>query len=263
MPLTAQYLRDRFLRGVPLEDKEGRPYPEAYLEDALKAAQAWFTRAFGVLFAPTRVVLGAVPQARLPEDGLPILRGEGPDYEPDAWKGDRWSILKLPYGPIREVRYVALGLGGQALPPVLEFPREWWQVSRRRYALRLYPGWTSAQMVQLSGVWTGVVAGGRRIPNGWRIAYDAGFGDVLEEEPDLAWAVAARAAILLLPTLAMLQEGAVASESVSVDGLSQSRSYPVSATSHRLSPYQSALEKELEAFLRTYFSIKGPILFSA
>ncbi|RTI10519.1 hypothetical protein CSW27_14275 [Thermus scotoductus] len=75
--------------------------------------------------------------------------------------------------------------------------------------------------------------------------------------------MAARAVILLLPTLAMLQEGALGSESVSVDGLSQSRSYPVSATSHRYSPYQTALERGLEDFLRTYFSIKGPRFFSA
>lgn len=263
MPLTAAYLRDRFLRGIPLEDREGRPFPDAYLEEAIKDAQAWFTRAFGVLFEPTRVVLGHVPEARLPQDGLPVIRGEGPDYEPDAWHGDRWALMKLPYGPIREVHYVALGLGANATPAVLEFPREWWQVARKRYALRLFPGWTSIQMVQLAGVWTGVVAGNRRIPHGWRIAYDAGFQNVAEEEPDLAWAVAARAVILLLPTLAMLQEGALGSESVSVDGLSQSRSYPVSATSHRYSPYQTALERELEGFLRTYFANRGPLFFSA
>jgi hypothetical protein len=262
MALDAAYLKRRFLQGVPLEDASGKPFASENFDDALREAKAFFTRKFGVLFEPTHVVLGNVPPKAQPQSGA-IISSNGIDYDPQTWHADRWASIQLPYGPVKGIDYVGLGLGGQALPTIIEFPHDWWQLSERRYFLRLYPGYLSLQTFAASSFHLSIVASKRRIPNAWRIVYRAGFEDVFADEPDLAHAVGLKAVISLLPALAMLQSGSNTSESVSVDGLSQSRSYPVSATSHKLSPLQSSLEAELDAFLSMYFAAqRGPRIFS-
>ena len=262
MGLSVDYLKSRFFQGISLEDKDGKPFPQQNFERALRESEAWFTRTHGVLFEPTQVILGNVPAENIAAVPVKQRRSHGLDFEPDAFEGDRWSALKLPFGPIHDIRYVGLGLGGQALPAVMSFPEDWWQLSQRRYFLRLYPGYKSLQAANFSSFHMAIVAGRRRIPNAWRIVYEAGFEDVALSEPDLAHAVAARAVISVLPSIAMLQNGSVSSESVSVDGLSQSRSFPTSAQSHQLSPLQSALETQLEQFLSVYFDTRsGPRVF--
>ncbi len=265
MALNAAYLRRRFLQGIPLEDASGRPVPEANFDDALREAHAFFTRKFGVLFRPTRVILGNVPPEQRPPPGgtEAVIETNGIDYDPQTWHADRWASIQLPFGPVHDIRFVGVGLGGQALPTIIHFPSDWWQLSERRYFLRLYPGFLSLQTFAASSFHLSIIAARRRIPNAWRIVYRAGFSDVFNEEPDLARAIALQATILLLPTLAMLHSGSIVSESVSVDGLSQSRSFPVSATSHRLSPLQSSLQAELDSFLSLYFATqRGPRLTS-
>lgn len=272
MPLTAEYLRSRFLQGFTLEDRQGKPFPDEHLEHAIKVAKSWFTRKYGTLFERTLVVCGTIPENELPNPqpgypAAPRITRHGMDYEPDSWQGDKWASLKLPWGPIHtgdDIHYVGLGLGGYAMPAIISFPRDWIQLSGRRYYLRLYPGFTSLSVAHITGFHLSIVASHRRVPNAWRIAYTAGFEDVMDEEPDLAHALGMRATIELLPTLAMLDDGAITQESVSVDGLSQSRGYATSAQSHRLSPYETTLKAQLDEFLRDYYQTKsGPRFFVA
>lgn len=272
MPLDATYLRSRFLQGFALEDATGKPFPEAHIEHAIDVAKAWFQRKYGTLFERTHVLIGEVPEAEIPKPkpgypALPRIARHGMDYEPDSWQGDKWASLKLPWGPIKDagdLYYVGLGLGGRAMPAIISFPDDWIQLSERRYYLRLYPGYNSLAVSHVTGFHLSIVASHRRVPNAWRIAYTAGFEDVLVEEPDLAYAIGLRATIDLLPSIAMLDEGALTSESISVDGLSQARNYAVSGQTHRLSPYESSLQKHLDDFLKSYYQTRsGPRFFSA
>lgn len=257
--LSAGYIRRLFLQNIPLEDLRGQPYPEANLEDALRATMAEWTRLYGVLWQPTRVVVGEVPPDKLPPEPEPLRRRPGIDYEASAFFGDKWGLLKLPYYPINQMLYLAISLGGNTQPAILEFGSQWWRLNENRLSMRVYPGWNNLAITSLALYQLALLGGNSRvIPQSWRAAYLAGYDNVREEAPDLARALAAAATIKVLPTLASLRdrEGSVSSQSVSVDGLSQSRAYPVTAQSHRYSPLQNNLQTELDGFLRRYFDTK-------
>lgn len=260
--LTPEYLRGHILRGIPLEDQSGRPLEAQVLSAFIAQAEADYTRRFGVLYAPTRVVLGRVPEDRLPATPAARIDRPGPDYEARAWQGDRWSILRLPYGPTREILYVGLGYGANGAE-ILEFNPQWYQPTPHRFNLRLFPASTVLAQANLASYGAGVLAGSRSLVQGWRIAYVAGYSDILAEQPDLAHAIALRATQKALPMLAMMAQGYISSESVSVDGLSQSRGYPVSAGKHLYSALADELKAQEEDFLRSFFqSRKGSRILS-
>ncbi|WP_027894445.1 hypothetical protein [Calidithermus chliarophilus] len=261
--LTAQQLREEFFRDIPLEDSRGRPVSDAALEKVIGVTEAEWTRMYSVLWTPTTVVAGAVPPDKIPPD-QPTLEATPPSFDPEGWHADRWHFLKLPYTPVRELHYVGLGLGGGASNAILVFPPDWWQLNKRRGTLQLFPAYQQLAVANISSFQLSVIAGARRIPNAWRLCLSAGYDDVSVEQPDLAYYLLMAAAIKLLPKAAMLREGVISSESVSVDGLSQSRAYPVSGQTHRYSPYQKSLEEQLENFKRSYFTTqKGLRMFSA
>ncbi|PZA08310.1 hypothetical protein [Meiothermus sp. Pnk-1] len=260
--LTPAYLQNYILQGIPLEDSAGRPLDPAVLAGYIAQAEADYTRKFGVLYRPTRVVLGRVPEGRIPSTPPERIDRPGPDYEARAWQGDRWSILRLPYGPTREILYVGIGYGANGAQ-ILEFSPQWYQPTPHRFNLRLFPGSTLLAQANLASYAAGLLAGSRSVVQGWRIAYIAGYTDILTEQPDLAHAIALRAAQKALPMLTMMAQGYISSESVSVDGLSQSRGYPVSAGKHLYSALADELKAQEEDFLGSFFqSRKGSRLLS-
>jgi len=239
------------------------------LEGTLASSIRYFERTYGVLFEPSRIVCGAVPEGKYPAnpEGHKMIYRHGIDYDAQGFHGSRWHNMLLPFGPVTQVDYLAMTFGTKDTQ-IVEFPKDWHRLSQKRWALRVYPGNTSlkTENIQLayymSGIGTPSTA--RNIPQGWAIYYQAGYDNVFAQEPDLAVAVGWKAIIGALPHVAMLQEGTLSNESVSVDGLSQSRAYPVSAQSHRYSPLQSDLENKLAAFEKNFFATnRGVKLASA
>lgn len=265
--VTAQWVRDTFLQGIPFEDKNGKPFPHKNLDLAISAVMKEWTREYGVLWEPTRVVAGEVLPDKYPATPEPLLRVTGPSYDPQMWNGDKWAILKLSHNPIQAMHYMALSLGGESQPPIMEFKSDWWRLNTKRNTLQLYPGWKNLAISNLAIYQVAFIGGTRLIPQAWRMAYTAGFEDAFSEAPDLVFALGQMVAVKVLPMLAQLQDasGSVSSQSVSVDGLSQSRSYPVTAQSHRYSPLQNNLQADAQAFLQKYFNVRAgrPSFFTA
>lgn len=266
--MNVDWLKARFLAGIPLEDSRGRPMPAEVLNGTLAAAKRYFERTYGVLFEPSRVICGAVPDDKKPAnpDNEPEIIRHGIDYDPQGFTGSRWHHMLLPHGPVLEVDYLALTFGTPQTQ-IVTFPKDWHRVSKKRWALRVYPGDTSikTESVQLAYYLVGVASPSatRQIPQGWALYYKAGYEDVMVQEPDLAAAIGMKAIIAALPQIAMLNEGALSSESVSVDGLSQSRSYPVSAQSHRYSPLESSLQAKLDSFEKSFFATNRGVKFAS
>jgi hypothetical protein len=260
--ISTAWLRSNFLQGISLEDSKGKPYPDSNLDAALKAVKSEWTRNYGLLWEPTRVILGEVPSGRIPAEPELTINSHGPDYDYTMWHGDKWAIMKVPFRPIKQLHYVAVSLGGTNQPAMMEFKEEWWRLDGRRNFLRLSPGFKNIAVSNLASIPLALLGGTRSVPQSWRIAYTAGFGDPQAEAPDLAWALGQAATIKVLPILASLLDrgGATSSQSVSVDGLSQSRSFPVSAQSHRYSPYQSSLQADVDKFLESYFDTRRPLM---
>lgn len=266
--INAAFIKNSFFQGIDLEDKNGRSYPDANLERDIAVAKEQYASTHGLLLKRSLVVIGNVPEGKLTsillDEDLPLVRGGGIDYDPKSWHASRWAAMKLPYGPIvstEDIAYVGLGVGYLA-PQLLEFPKDWWQLTEKRFMLRLYPGWLNQQLIS-PYLFFGL-DGSRRIPNAWRIAYRAGIDEtsLLEADPRLAKMIALKAAINNLPMIAQMVAGQASSESVSVDGLSQSRSLPTSATSHALSGLQSSLEMQLKDLESHYFDrAQGGIRF--
>lgn len=260
--LTPAYLKENFLQGIPLEDKQGKPLGDGILSRALDIAEDELHTRYGLLWQPTTVVLGPVPTDKytpLPK----VITGHGPDYEPHAWQGNTWSILQLPYYPIVRLDYLGLGLGAGAPKEVMSFPAEWHQLDKQHGVLRLFPAWRGTTQAGITSFMLGVLNSGRVIPQAFRVAYQAGYSNVLSERPWLAWMLGASATVRLLPTLALLRGGLISSQSVSVDGLSQSVSLPVSGQTHMYSPYQSSLEAQIKESGKLFFRRRNASIFSA
>jgi len=264
MAMDTAWLQDRFLAGIPLEDATGKPMPPVVLEATLASAKRFYTRTHGVLYEPTRVIVGAVPDAKCPAnpDNEPEVTRPGIDYDLEGFKGSRWHSMNLPFGPVRSFDFVGLTYG-TADTNIISFPPDWWRIGTKRWNLRLFPGNTSLKtenMSLASYVFTlGTPGTNRQVPQGWAFYYRAGYTDI--QEPDLATAIGMKAIVGALPQIAMLNEGALSSESVSVDGLSQTRSYPTSAQAHRYSPLQTDFEKKLEAFNKSFFQTHRGVKF--
>lgn len=266
--LTTAWLKERFLAGIPLEDSRGKPMPSVVLEGTLASAIRYFERKYGVLLEPSFISCGAVPDGKTPvnPNNYPVIQRHGLDYDPQGWHGSRWHNMSLPFGPVREVDYLALTFG-TVDTKIVEFPSDWWRVSNKRWALRIFPGQSvlEGQNVQLAYYVAQMRTPNntRIIPQAWALHYQAGYDNVLQDEPDLATAIGMKAIIGALPQVAMLNEGTLSNESVSVDGLSQSRGYPVSAQSHRYSPLQSDLENKLLAFEKHFFAANKGVKFTS
>lgn len=183
------------------------------------AAEADASRRLRVFLKPTYVLPFPVPAtdlAAVPE-GMPWVEEPGYDYEPDLFQGEGWGYLIARHKPIISVDYIQFAYP-QPLNTVWNLPMEWVRLDKKYGHIRIVPA-GSSYSAPFSAWMMQVLGGGRNIPQMIRIRYQAGLQNAASEYPDLVDAVIKMASIRVVESA--MPGG---SESISADGLSQSKS---------------------------------------
>lgn len=269
--ITAAEIKDHVLYGVLLKATgESAPLPDQAIENKIRAAEDYVARQLRIFWAPTRVFsdaerrASAPPPLALPVDYDPNRDWSEPayDYATDFWGYDRWGALKLRRYPVRSVSQIVFAYPQST--PVYKVPDSWIAVDRRYGLVRLVPGAQATVYASFVGWFMNAILGGRGLPQSIYVDYTVGFTpeEVARDHADLLELVRIRTFILLAGSLSIVLTGGMASESLSVDGLSRS----VSAGG-KYGPYSGVvelLEQRERELLRTWEAAhKGiPMVFA-
>lgn len=217
---------------------------DGYLWSKLQAAEADVARQLRVFLQPTYVLPFPVPATDLSvvPPGMPWVEEPGYDYEPDLFQGEGWGYLITRHKPIISVDYIQFAYP-QPMNSVWNLPLEWLRLDKKYGHLRIVPAGTSYS-APFSAWMMQVLGGGRNIPQMIRVRYKAGLENAAVQYPDLLDVVKKMSVLRILDDA--LPAG---SESISADGLSQSKSLD-------LSGYRDAIEHKMDALNEAIHGVK-------
>ena len=248
--VTPSDIRRRWCFGLPLNKEDGATMPDDDIQSFIDAATLEVQRKLGIYLRPTRI--RANPGRRGLVLGTDYDVEEPPyDYRPEQFRN--FGFLQLRQYPCISFERMALVLpNGQT---IIDYPKEW---------VKFYPKVGQVQVVPMSGTPTVMQlasmgsAGfalmnsswGRNMPQIVEIDYTAGLASV---PADLAAVVAKIASIDVLGIAGDAILAGIASQSTSVDGLSESFSTTASATNATYGSRIIQYQQEINAF----FDVKG------
>ena len=230
-------LKTNYLFGLDLTDDAGRPYPDSMFAHFIKSA---------VTSLEHRLDMPILPR-EIEEERHDFFREEYTKY---GW-------LKLDEYPVIDVQEVRLVLPGEQVAQV--FDPAWIHIRKESGQLQLVPGTGTAGTILLgaSGAWIPtVLTRYRAVPDVFRVKYRAGFelGKVPDDFKDVIGKIACFGPLNIAGDL--LGGAGIASQSIGIDGLSQSFNTTNSATNAgygaRLLQYQKEIKEVLPMLRRTY-----------
>ncbi len=246
--VTAQYLRDGFLRGlISAIPALADPSLDEAMADAIAQGEAQVQMDLGTRFQVTHFL----PQM---DAGVLAPVASGVEYEfPYTWPGrvpgDGFTRIKVRVRPIVQIVSMTLYVPG-ALIPNFPVPLEWLRVDRQTHEIMVAPTAGSAAYALAFGQgfmnW--------RLPATVQMEYYAGLDETgLSQWPQIKRLVALRSMLLLMPTMSLwVNPGQFSSESA--DGLTQSRN-----SAYMFKDMEDRLEKEAETLLNRILDVwEGP-----
>jgi len=259
--LSIEELKEYYLFGVDLTDDSGKPYPDAMFAHYIKSAVDRLETELDIIIKRTEI----------PEERHDYYRE---DYNKYIW-------IALHHQPIISIENVQFVLPGEQVVQV--FDKDWIHPQRESGQVQLVPGTAGAGSILLgaSGAWLPAITGNNRfIPDAFRVEYTAGFGKPppnsispaagtnptsishydpkLDTVPHQMKEVIGKLASIGPFNIAgdLLGGAGIASQSLSIDGLSQSFNTTSSATNAgygaRILQYNKDLKTELPA-LKKYW----------
>lgn len=202
--LSVQELKDRYLFAIDLADKDGNPIPDSVFVGYIKSALSWVSSALDLVLVPT------------------VVMNERRDYT--ASHSQQYLWVNLSKRPVQSVQAFRLRVPGSS---ALTFPADWIEVQPNTGVVEVVP--QSSLQVNVSTTTITpfysqqfLLSTRRRIPNALEVDYLAGFpaGQV---PFDILEVVGKQAAIGLLRIAGnILLAPGVGSQSIGIDGLSQS-----------------------------------------
>lgn len=240
--LSIQELQDLYLFGLDMTDDAGNPLPDTSYQHYIQAAVASLSRAIDV---------DLIPQTYTDECH-------------DFYKADyaQYMWLHLRNGPVISVSSVKMYMPGDVL--VREFDSSWVRVKDLSSQINIVPSGTDSGTTYLgAGSWYPVFFKANRfIPDAFRVTYTAGLSPI---PADVKHAVGMIASFGPLHIAGDLLGGAgIASQSISLDGLSQSFNTTSSATNSgygaRTLAYRRELQEEIPRLRNYYKSIKMSVI---
>lgn len=201
----------------------------AQLWSKLQAAEASAQRQLKVFFGPTEIIPEWTPTLQTAIDafeaaGTPYAFQSAFDYDPDAFRDDRWSFMQLSHTPVQAIRTIWFDVPS---PFLMGFtvPNEWIRLDKHYGQLRLIPITSVASPQMAYGAQ--LLGGGRAFPLSIQVSYLAGLTNVtgaavssFANSWDDLLDVVYKMAMLKIMQDAFLPS----SSSISADGLSQSAS---------------------------------------
>jgi len=218
--LTAQFVKDTYLTGLTLLGSNGQELPDSWFEHHLRAA-------FRELCDTTHIDILKVDYV-----------AERHDYHLTDYVS--FAFLKLFHLPVLEVKEVrAMYPTGNS---VQVYPSEWVKLEAAAGQINLVPTSGSSIVLLQNGSWLPLAYGGvSHLPHLWEVDYTAGMDQdnipLLIVDTICKWAVVNMLTIISNTVRPL----GVTSQSTSVDGLSQSRSFTQPAFKAMLDQYRAEL----------------------
>ncbi|MBT8428500.1 MAG: hypothetical protein KJN79_01170 [Gammaproteobacteria bacterium] len=239
--ISVQELKDVYLFGLDLTDDAGNPYPDIMYEWSINFAIDWLEKELDIKVRPT------------------VITGERYDY----YRADyvNWVTLKLRQSPVISVE--SLKVIWPSNQEIITFNSDWIKLRRDSGQVNIIPaaGSLSQVVYTAGGSFLPLLASGRDwIPDLFEIDYTAGFAEG-ELPMDLRELIGKKATFGPLNVAGDLLGGAgIASQSVSIDGLSTSFNTTSSATNAgygaRILQYERELKGTLPMLRRYYKGIR-------
>lgn len=196
--------------------------PDTFLWGKVLAAESEIERRLTIPLEPVEIYTDPPSQAEIDAlAGKPYLVEPGYDLAPDFFGAQKWGALILRIRPLIEILSMKIVYPGYPTS-IFEVPLAWIRADEDYGHIHVYP------TMQLTGLpislyTVRVMGGGVTVPNMIRIRYRAGLRQTHLSYPDI-YDLALRFATARILADMMLPQ----SESISADGLSQSRSMDVS-----------------------------------
>lgn len=268
--LTVDELKTNYLFGLDLTDDAGTPFPDSLYAHFIKAAVRWMEDKLDIPILPT------------------VITEEKHDFFADDW--DKFIMIELTRHPVISVESVKMVMPGNQVVHV--FRKDWISLQRFEGHVNLVPGPAGSSTIALGFnqwffPWMNRSVN-KWIPDVFRVAYTAGFGlppegsygfvpgsepasvshpdPVLDKFPiDIKELVGKVASFGPLNIAGDLLGGAgVASQSISIDGLSQSFNTTSSATNAgygaRLIQYRQEIKDWVPTLQKYYHGVKSMVV---
>lgn len=238
--ISVAELQTNYLFGLDLTDDSGNPFPDSLYEWFIKSAVSWLEHRLDLPLRPKIIT----------EERHPYIKE---DYRQYLW-------MRVKEYPIISVEEVKLVLPGEQV--VKEFDSSWIYPEHDSGVIQILPGSGTAGTILLgaSGAWIPIVYGANRyIPGTWSISYTAGFapGSLPYVFKDLVGKVASFGPLNIAGDL--LGGAGIASQAISIDGLSQSFNTTSSATNAgygaRLVQYNREIKEQIPTLRNSYKGI--------
>lgn len=265
--LSIDELKKHYLYGLDLTDDQGNPYPDSLYVHCIRAAVDWLETKLDIAILPV------------------VIEEEKHDFYAEDWP--KWMYLRLTRHPVISVESVRLVMPGNQ--EVHNFSKDWLSLQRFEGHLQIVPGPSGSSTIALGFnhwffPWMHRSIS-RQIPDVFRVAYTAGFGrppegswnfvrgseppsvshpdPMLDRFPtDLKELIGKIASFGPLNIAGDLLGGAgIASQSISIDGLSQNYNTTSSATNAgygaRLIQYRQEIKDWVPTMQRKYHGVKA------
>lgn len=192
--------------GIPLKDKDGSYFPLASIKKLILSAQAIISKYIDLKLSPERIDdIQDYVQEEFNNYGQ--IKLKFPPYEIIPLADDNTFGIEGKLADVRTVRY----------------PLVWIKFKGRNLAIIPSSSGASGIMMNAFGAtYPQLMIGTRLIPDFWHISYMTGFKELPE---DIEQVIAKMSVILMFGVLGdVLNPAGLASQSLSIDGLSQSLS---------------------------------------
>ena len=201
--VSVSAIKNNYLFGINLADANGNSLPEELFVHYINAAVDYVQNLLDIVITPTDFK-------------------ERHDYFRNDYRN--WGFIQLDHNPVRAVKRITLMYGDQH---AVEIPLDWVQLDKLTGQITLFPSAGSANslIIGQTGLLFGFQSQWDWAPRLWEVEYEAGID---EKDPSIPYdllkeTIFKRASMGILNVWGDLIIGAgIASQSVSVDGLSQS-----------------------------------------
>lgn len=239
--ISVSELKTNYLFGLDLTDDTGTEYPDTLYQWFIKSAVSWL-------------------EIKL---DLPIRPKSITDERHDFYREDyaHYMWMRLKEFPVIDVESISMVLPGEEI--VQTFERDWIHVQKESGQINIVPGTGGSGSILMGagGAMLPFLRGRHRhIPDVFRVDYTAGFetGEVPDIIRDVVGKVASFGPLNIAGDL--LGGAGIASQNLSIDGLSQGYNTTSSATNAgygaRLLQYKMEL-KDVLPTLRRYYKGAG------
>jgi hypothetical protein len=258
---TPMYLREKYLFGVPPLDAEGRTLPDSALQGSIDAAVRRVENRLAIKLRQRVWTAGLPtypPQLDANGDPRPVETEPPYDYDPSKFRVN-YGFMALRNGFVSEVLSMQVWVADRM---VAEIPKAWIKLSGKRGHIQLMPGALGAATLPGSIALPVVMGlyGGSVVPHVWHIAYKAGC----PVDPSIFEVISWIANQIMFIIISDSLIAGVASQSTSIDGISESITLTASAENSTYAANIKEIDKRIETFFKeqgdTYTGIRMSVV---